>query len=239
MVLLCDTKDDTSLEQESINLLMDRKVDGLLVAPVGEKWQHLPQTSSLPVVLLDRYFQDSPFPYVVSDNYAGAFVATQSLLELGHTKIACIQGITQTSANQNRVKGYLDALEENGLPESQAVIIGDDYSVENGYQSMARLLETTTQPTAVFALNNQIAIGAMKAISEAGLHIPNDISLLAFDDQPYFDLLSPSLSAVRQPMKEIGRKAVALLFDLLEGKEVQSTKLNTQLIYRSSIRKIH
>ena len=239
MVLLCDTKDETSLEEESINLLLDRKVDGLLVAPVGEKWEHLPLDSSTPVVLMDRYFDNGALPYVTTDNYHGAYEATQFLIDQGHKDIACIQGRINTSANQNRLSGFKSALSENKLDANQAMVLGDDYSMENGYGSTQTLLNQAKRPTAIFALNNQIAIGAMKALSEASLHIPDDISLIAFDEQTYFELLLPPLTAVKQPMKEIGKKAVELLFDLLDNKEVESHKLKPILMNRSSVRTLN
>ncbi len=238
IVLLCDTKDETSLEQESVNLLMDRKVDGLLVAPVGKDWKHLPTNASTPVVLIDRYFEEVQIPYVTTDNYQGAFEATNYLIQEGHKQIACVQGLKQTSANQNRLRGYADALKQNQISVNKEFIIGNDYSVENGYHSTLQLLTKEQRPTAIFAINNQIAIGVMKAVNEARLSIPQDLSLVSFDDQNYFELLSPPLSAVQQPMTAIGKKAVELLFDLMEGKTVESAKLLPHLINRSSVKSI-
>lgn len=234
MVLLCDTKDETALEQESVSLLMGRKVDGLLVAPVGRESKHLIENTDVPVVLIDRYFENQNIPYVTTDNFFGAYEATSFLIEKGHRNISCIQGITGTTPNSNRVMGYKKAMENHGLSET-IKIIGDDYSMKNGYDSTKELMARPDAPTALFALNNQIAMGSMKALKEYGFEIPQDISLIAFDEQPYFELLSPPMTAIKQPMQEIGKVAVKTLFELLEGKKVDHQMLKPSFIERGSV----
>ncbi len=234
MVLLCDTKDDTDLEQESMALLKGRKVDGLLVAPVGKDSKHFMENTSLPVVLIDRYFEDQNIPYVTTDNFFGAYEATSFLIEKGHRNIACIQGLAGTTPNDNRVKGYQEAMKTHGLMDCIKVV-GDDYSMENGYANTKELLARPEAPTALFALNNQIAMGCMKALKENEFHIPNDISLIAFDEQPLFELLSPPLTAIKQPMETIGKVAVEILFELLEGKKVNPQMLKPTFIERASV----
>lgn len=238
MVLLCDTKDDTTIEKESIELLLARKVDGLLLAPIGKEKQHLLRQADVPLVLIDRYFEDTVFPYVTTDNYFGAYEATSFLLSKGHRNIACIQGLEHAVPNKSRVKGFEQALKDHDISMVTGSLVGDDFSALNGYQSTKEILQRQPRPTAIFALNNQIAIGAMKAIGEAALRIPDDISLVAFDEQDYFELLSPPLSAVKQPMEAIGRTAVETLFDLLEEKEVSSSRLKPTLIERASVKHI-
>lgn len=237
MVLLCDTKDDTDLEQESIALLKGRKVDGLLVAPVGKEWKHLEEQSKIPVVLIDRYFEHQDIPFVTTDNFFGAYEATSFLIEKGHRNIACIQGLMGTTPNDHRVKGYQKAMKTHGLTE-RIKVVGDDYSLKNGYDNTKELLARPDAPTALFALNNQIAMGCMKALKENGFQIPNDISLIAFDEQPYFELLSPPLTAIKQPMEGIGKVAVETLFELLEGNTVEHQMLKPTFIERSSVSEI-
>ena len=234
MVLLCDTKDETALERECLSLLMGRKVDGLLVAPVGKEWNHLVENSSVPLVLLDRYFENENIPFVTTDNFFGAYEATSFLIEKGHRNIACIQGLSGTTTNDNRVKGYKSAMENHGLSE-RIKITGSDYSMANGYESTKELLARPETPTALFALNNQIAMGCMKALKEYGFSIPGEMSLVAFDEQPYFELLSPSLTAIKQPMGAIGKAAVATLFELMEGKKVDHQMLKPTFIERDSV----
>jgi len=238
MILLCDSKDETSLEEESMMLLNGRKVDGMLIAPVGHRWEHLVKKKTVPTVLIDRYFENANIPYVTTDNYYGAHEATHFLLEKGHRNIACIQGIVNTSPNENRVAGYLQAMQDYGIPEKDCTILGSDYSVSNGYESTKILLSKKEIPTAIFALNNQIAIGIMKALKEASLTIPNDISLVVFDEQPYFELLSPPLTAIKQPINAIGKAAVEMLIKLLVNKKVENTMLQPQFIPRNSVQQL-
>ncbi|MEM8928185.1 MAG: LacI family DNA-binding transcriptional regulator [Bacteroidota bacterium] len=237
MVLLCDTKDETVLEKESLALLLGRKVDGLLVAPVGKEWTHLAEHSNVPLVLIDRYFKNQDIPFVTTDNFFGAYEATSLLIEKGHRNIACIQGLTGTTPNENRVKGYQKAMKAHNLFE-RIKVIGNDYSMENGYESTKELLAMPDVPTALFALNNQIAMGCMKALKENRFHIPNEMSLIAFDEQPYFELLSPPLTAIKQPMEAIGKAAVETLFELLEGKTVSHQMLKPAFIERASVSEI-
>lgn len=234
MVLLCDTKDDTDLEQESLALLKGRKVDGLLVAPVGKDPKHFIERASVPLVFIDRYFKDQDIPFVTTDNFIGAYEATSFLIEKGHRKIACIQGLSGTTTNDHRVKGYEKAMKAHGLYE-EVKIIGGDYSLENGYRCARELMALPDPPTALFALNNQIAMGCMKALKEKGFHIPGDVSLIAFDEQPYFELLSPPLTAIKQPMQDIGKVAVETLFEQLEGKKVDHRMLKPTFIERESV----
>jgi len=236
MVLLCDTKDETALEQESLALLLGRKVDGLLVAPVGKESKHLVEHATVPVVLLDRYFEGLDIPFVTTDNFSGAYEATSFLIDQGHRHIVCIQGLAGTTSNENRVKGYQKAMENHGLGQLLKVV-GNDYSMRNGYENTKALLKSDEVPTALFALNNQIAMGCMKALKEEGFSIPNQMSLIAFDEQPYFELLSPPLTAIKQPMEDIGKVAVALLFDLLDAQGVEPKMLKPIFIERESVSK--
>lgn len=238
MVLLCDTKGETELEREAIDLLLARKVDGLLVAPVGETSEHLNKNPKVPIVLVDRYFADSSIPYVSTDNFAGAYEATSLLIAKGHQNIACIQGLVHTTVNKDRVKGFGQALSEHQIDNRHCPVLGNDYSIENGYQAAKQLLEGEDKPTAIFALSNQIAVGVMKATNELGLTIPEDVSLLSFDEQSYFELLSPPLTAIQQPMQEIGQKAVEILFQLFDNQTVESSELRPRLIERASINSI-
>ena len=238
MVLLCDSKDSTSLEVQSLDLLMARKVDGLLVAPVGDHWAHLSESVDIPMVLIDRHFEKDQLPFVATDNYHGAYEATQHLIAKGHSRIGCIQGLIGTSANQDRVRGFKSALQDHHIEMDESLILGNDYSVENGYLATNELLGSSTLPTAIFALNNQIAMGVLKALHEAHLEVPDNISLISFDEQTYFELLSPPLTAVKQPMAAIGRESVALLFDLMDDREVSSKELKPELIIRSSVKQL-
>ncbi|MEO1263309.1 MAG: LacI family DNA-binding transcriptional regulator [Bacteroidota bacterium] len=234
MILLCDTNDDTVREKESLQLLMGRKVDGLLVAPVGLSGSHFESFTHIPTVFIDRYFTELPIPFVATDNFQGAYEATEYLIKKGHRHITCIQGLELTVSNRERVKGFTEAMKDHGLPMLDDQVVGDDFSIANGHSAMLKLA-SKNRPTAIFALNNQIAIGAMQAIHELGLRIPQDVSIISFDEQPYFELTAPPVTTVRQPVAEIGEAAVQSLFDLMEGKNVVPKLLPPALIERKSV----
>ena len=235
MILLVNSSNSTKMEEKSLALLQARKVDGLIIAPVGQECGHLAQNMGMPVVLIDRYFEDLNIPYVATDHYKGAYQATQYLIDNGHRKIACIQGMLHTAANKNRVAGFKQAIEDAGIPETETSVSGSDYSVDNGYEQTKQLIQGSEMPTAIFAMNNLIALGVLKAIREAELIVPNDISLITFDEQPYFELFSPPLTAVKQPLEEIGRAAVQML---LSEEHMESKLFSPELVERKSVKKI-
>lgn len=234
LILLCDTHDDSKIEKESIELLIDRQVDGLLVAPVGLKGDHFKNLSK-PIVMIDRYFEELDVPFVSTNNFNSSYEATKLLLENGHTRISCVQGVESTISNRERVNGYKSALQDSD--KNIIEVIGSDFTIENGYKSALKLFENSQKPTAIFSLSNQITIGVMKAARELGLKIPDDLSLISFDDQPYFELTEPAITSVRQPVERIGKKAVQVLFELMEGKECKSTLIDAELISRESVQR--
>ncbi|MEA1897495.1 MAG: LacI family DNA-binding transcriptional regulator [Bacteroidota bacterium] len=235
LILLSDTHDNSDLEIETLMFLFGKKVDGMLIAPVGLKSEHLQRFTHVPMVMIDRYFTKLSVPYVSTDNFAGAYVATEYLINKNHSQIACIQGLVNAISNKERVRGFQKAIDDYGISSENIKIWGTDFSIENGYNTAKKLLVQASPPTAIFTLGNQIAIGAMRAIKENGLKIPKDISIISFDDQAYFDLTSPPLTTIRQPIDLIGQEAVRILFDLIDGKKTESKLLPAKLIERSSV----
>ena len=157
-------------------------------------------------------------------NYRGGVEATRILLQRGHRRIACIQGVPHSMPNRRRVQGYLDALRQAGLQE-EAIITGDAFSLENGYRQTKLAVAGPDRPTAIFALSNTILLGAVKAIRESGLRIPEDISVVSFDDNPYLDFLVPAITRIGQPVEEIGKTAVRLLLESIR----EEVRCRTQL----------
>jgi LacI family transcriptional regulator len=241
-IILCDSEESTELEISLLQLMLNRKVDGLIISPVGIEVSHLFDLykRKIPVVLLDRYFPDLGFPFVTSDNYQGALEAVSLLIEYGHRRIACIQGLRRTSPNNDRVKGYIDAHKKNNMPVDQSLIVGDSFGEENGYIETKLLLKNREIPTAIFAVSNLISLGAVRAISEEGLKVPDDISMISFDDQPYSRFLATPMTTVAQQSAQIGQIATKMLIDQIESGNVIDSKgifLPTRLILRDSVRK--
>ncbi|MBA7521927.1 HTH-type transcriptional regulator DegA [subsurface metagenome] len=235
LVLLCDTNEDTDLETETLSLMMSRKVDGLLIAPVGLSSDHLNNLKELPTVLIDRYYKNLSIPYVSTNNYEGAYQATKYLIERNHKKISCLQGLTNTISNAERVRGFNQAIADFNISTKDIKIIGSDFSLENGYKSANEILSNEDMPTAFFALGNQIAFGALKAIKEKDLIVPDDISLISFDEQPYFELIVPSITTIKQPTEQIGQLATEMLFDIIDKKDVKSQLILAKMIERNSV----
>ena len=242
-IILCDSEETTKIEIESFKLLERRKVDGMIVSPVGQESKHFLAGSEtrVPMVLVDRYFPDLPIPFVTSDNYLGAVEAVTYLIENGHRSIACIQGLQDTSSNIERVRGFVDAHNKNGLTVDESLIVGDNFGEENGYIEAKLLMKRAKRPTAVFCVGNLISLGVLRALAEEGLSIPQDLSLISFDDQPYFSFLSPPITTVAQQNKELGRIAAKLLVEQIESPtthEAGGIFVPTKLLIRSSVRRL-
>ncbi|MBN3581907.1 LacI family DNA-binding transcriptional regulator [Algoriphagus aestuarii] len=240
-VILGDSNDDQKLEEELVSLMQKRRVDGLIIAPVGKDSKTFKQLVSrnFPIVFVDRYFEELDGSYVSSSNYEGAVKATKFLIGNGHRNIACLQGLQGTSTNSNRVKGYLETLESGGLISDRNLVKGDSYSESDGYHNALILLKEFPQITAVLCLSNLIALGALRAIKELGKKVPEDISLITFDDQPYFQFFQSPLTTVAQQMSSIGTSAFQILLDHIVSENPflkQKLLLDMPLIERESVR---
>ena len=236
-VMVVDTMENEENEQEGIRTMLSRRVDGIVAVPCGRTPDHLEKVDrSVPVMLVDRSFERTSLPYVCTDNYRGGVEATRILLQSGHRRIACIQGVPHSMPNRRRVQGYLDALRQAGLQE-EAIITGDAFSLENGYRQTKLAVAGPDRPTAIFALSNTILLGAVKAIRESGLRIPEDISVVSFDDNPYLDFLVPAITRIGQPVEEIGKTAVRLLLESIreEGRCRTQLQLPPERIVRDSV----
>ena len=243
-VIVSDSDENTEIEKYSLQFLTSRKIDGLIISPVGKDSEHLlkARNKNIPIVLIDRYFTDLKLPFVGSDNFKGALEATNYLIGNGHTRIAFIQGIGRTTVNQNRVKGFIEAFKNNNISIDSSLIVGDSFGEENGYIETKILLNVENRPTALFAASNLISLGALKALYEEKLNVPGDMSIISFDDQPYSDYLATPMTTVAQQSQEIGSIAFRLLIESIEAdnqKEPAKILLPTKLIVRKSVKKIN
>jgi LacI family transcriptional regulator len=242
-VILCDSQGSTDLERQSLTLLQSRNVEGVVLCPVGQVGDHLQQfvNGRLPIVLVDRFFPDVPLPYVSSDNVAGAREATEFLLAQGHRRIACLQGLPGTSPNELRVRGYKEALAACHVAQDESLIVGDSFSEQSGYIETKLLLRNRPDVTALLALSNVNALGAIRAAAEEKRRIPEDISLIAFDDTPYSPYLATPLTTVAQSSAGMGEVAVKLLFDQITQARPAVTggiSLPMNLIIRKSVKRV-
>lgn len=242
-IILADTKDDCETEKELLKVLLDRSVDAIIMAPCSNKFEHVLEVRNqgVKVILVDRYFENTDIPYVTTDNYHGAFEATSFLIDNGHRNIVCIQGLTTTTSSNQRVKGFIDACNNSNI--KNPVVVGKSFSIQNGYLETKLLLSSRRheQPTAILCLSTMTLLGVLKALKEANLSIPDDISVISFDNQPFIDYLNPPITTIAQSIDEIGTVSITVLIDKLEDETTDlnlSLKLRPKLIHRNSVKSI-
>lgn len=241
--MVVDTQEDERNEQDGLSALLARRVDGIIAAPCGTDASLYAgiHRSGMPLVLIDRYLPDAAeLSYVTTDNYRGAVMAAEHLLENGHRRIACIQGTPHSMPVRDRVRGFADTLRRHGL-EDAIRISGEDFSVQNGYlETKLALSASEDPPTAVFALSNLILLGVVKAVRESGLRIPDDVSVISFDDNQLFNYLDPAITCIGQPTDEIGSLAVKLLTRAVREPSAAPSHLHLppSLVIRRSVRNL-
>jgi LacI family transcriptional regulator len=218
-VIFVNTDESQTLENDYLRILMGRQVDGVLLVPAGNSAEpfRLLRSQKIPVVVLDRRVQVRQVDEVRCDSEAGAYALVRHLIGLGHRRIAAITGRRTIATAVDRVAGYERALTDAGITHDPELIRSDSFSLSGGHRRMQEILAIAPRPTAVFAANNFIAFGALQALREAGLRVPDDMSLVTFDDLPEGWQEEPFLTVLAQPAYEIGRQAAELLFERLEG----------------------
>lgn len=235
--MVLDTMESEADQRTCLAALTSRKVDGIIAAPCGDNAAIFEEIDkSIPVVFVDRYFPSTKLSYVTNNNYKGAFDATQLLVHNGHKNIACIQGDKESLPNIRRVNGFLKALQKAGL-ENESTIIGDSFSIQNGYLETKLLLNRPNRPTAIFALSYTILLGVIRALLDSGVKVPEDISLVSFDDNLSLDYMTPAITRISQPVEEMGRLSTKILFERIANPNVKPTQieLSSNLIVRDSV----
>jgi LacI family transcriptional regulator len=200
-------------------ILASNLASGLLAVYPGPSTQHLTEfyEQGLSVVIIDDREQPTAVPWVSADNRAGAFAATHYLLQLGHRRIAYIQGLPQYQVSHERYQGYCDALSEAGLTPDPDLVLQGDFVAKSGRACAEQLFTMAEPPTAIFTGNDQMAYDVLATAEEHGLRIPEQISLIGFDDIPPSAYTRPALTTVRQPFYDMGRRATELLLSLLDS----------------------
>jgi LacI family transcriptional regulator len=238
-VLLCNTDEDPSKQLLYQNVIISQRVDGAIITPYDSDARNLSRLreTKMPVVVLDRRIDGWDVDTVAGDSVSGAQELVKHLVDLGHRCIAIISGPMSTSTAIDRVNGYRKTLAEAGIEEDPRYIKFGEFRESSGEELTLKLLDETPRPTAIFAANNAIAIGVMKAVNQRGLRIPQDIALVSFDDLPNLSMVFPFLTVVAQPVYEIGARAAQLLLSRLESGEELPPRhivLPTHLIVRYS-----
>lgn len=237
--IVYDSDEDINIERTGVKSLLEKRVDGLIIASVGQDFSHIQKIreAEIPVVMVDRCFDELDVDSVSVDNVKGSLLAVNHLIKEGHIRIAFIQGLLGTYANQTRLAGYKQALQTAGILIDEQLIVGDDFRSFNGYLKTKSLLNLSNPPTAIFTAGDLIALGALEACREIDIKIPNDLSLITFDDPIYTSYLSPALTAVEQPRLKIAEIAVAMLYSRITNPHDLRRKvlLEPKLNIRSSV----
>jgi LacI family transcriptional regulator len=229
----------TLRERQWLTKVSAKTLDGALLLTIGEHTRHLDKLRKLriPFVVLDDTVQVDPeTPSVGATNWLGGLRATEYLLALGHRRIAMITGIRSHLTSMARRAGYCAALEARGLPIDPTLIRPGDFADGSGYTQTLALLALPEPPTAIFAASDLQAMGVYRALYEQGLRVPQDISVIGFDDVPIAERISPPLTTMRQPLKEMGRMATQMVLRMIKGEilENKRVELATSLVLRAS-----
>ncbi|MCB1498195.1 MAG: LacI family DNA-binding transcriptional regulator [Bauldia sp.] len=238
-IILSNTDEDAAKELQVIDVLMEKRVDGLILAPAGGNEGFLSDLVSraFPMVFVDRALPQVDADSVVVDNTVGARRIVEHLIALGHRRIAAMRATLHATSIDARISGYQTALREAGIKPDPRLVIESASEIGAAYAAGQRVLALDPIPEAVFCSNNFTTLGLIRAIHAAGLRCPDDIAVVGFDDFPWADSFHPQLTAVSQPAFAMGEDAIRLLFDRINerrtGKSVQLT-LSTDLVVRES-----
>jgi LacI family transcriptional regulator len=224
-VILCNTDSDPTKLEEYISILLQRQVDGLIYVPINE-----PKKPSLeifepirrkntPAVVMDAPLPGANVDTILVDSRAGAFQLTELMISMGHRHIAIITGEKHYYTSDERLQGCQDALIKANIEPDQNCIRYTDYHILASRQAASEILQLSERPTAFFAGNNMVALGIIQAVREAGLRIPEDISLVCFDDIPHASIIDPFLTVAAQPAYEMGQAGAKLLIERIQSEE--------------------
>lgn len=237
-LILYTTRRQHGRESTYAATIMNGAADGLLlVVPlISNEYLHILRAQKFPHVLLDQADDTGESSYVDATNWQGAYDATQYLIRLGHRRIGFITGLMEVSSAVERVKAYRAALADHNLPVDPDLIVQGEYLESGGYLAAQKLLALKDRPTAIFASNDLSAFGAMEAIQQSGLRIPEDISIVGFDNIPQSSLVYPKLTTVYQPLQRMGQVAVEILLEHIADPDQppRHVTLETTLIIRDS-----
>lgn len=236
-VFLCNSDDDPKKEQNYIEVLLGKQIDGIILVSAGahEDSLILLENNRVPFVLVDREVSGAIIDSVLVDNKTGGYQATNYLIELGHKRIGCIAGPSLLNPSAARVEGYQKALSKKNLFHDDLIFMGD-FRAQSGSDAAKQMLDLDNPPTAIFACNDMMAVGALHATDEAGLNVPGDISIVGFDDIPLASFTKPPLTTVAQPGQDMGLQAAEMVISRIEDQYLPARNeiLSTSLVIRNS-----
>lgn len=240
--IVCDCRTDKKLEREAVEFLIRKRVDGIINMPVDEEGKHLRkfQKTGKPIVLIDRRIQGISCDSVLVDNRKAAEDAVQCFIKNGHRNIGIIGGPEGIFTAQERLSGYSKALKEAGIPIRDSLIFHGDYTIQGGVRGLEKLVRSNPDMTAVFVTNYEMTMGAMIGVNELGIKIPEQLSMIGFDNLQFARACNPKLTIVSQPTDGIAREVARIMLEHLENgkqenEECFSEKLQTEIIEGKSV----
>ncbi len=239
-LVLCNTEGDEQRMNRNLETLMQKRVDGLLLLctethqPSPEIMQRYP---SVPTVMMDWAPFDGTSDLIQDNSLLGGDMATQHLIDKGHTRIACITGPLDKTPARLRLEGFLVAMDRAGLPVPDGYQITGDFEFSGGFEAMQSLLAQKDRPQAVFIGNDAMAVGAYQALYQAGLRVPDDIAVVGYDDIELAQYMTPPLTTIHQPKDELGELAIDVLIHRIAqpGLQPQKLQLTPVLMERGSV----
>jgi LacI family repressor for deo operon, udp, cdd, tsx, nupC, and nupG len=243
-VLLGDTQGSAKREREFAAMTRSRQADGIILMshriPFDVAREELEPDELPPLVNACEFTGYDGFPTVSIDDRQAAIDATTHLVDFGHVDIAVITGDMETTSSRNRLEGFKAAMEMAGLQHNERLIVYGDYSAQCGESAAKTLLMRKDRPTAIFCFSDEIALGCMYALRQHGFEIPNDVSVIGFDNIPFARYLMPSLTTVAQPTEDIGETCATILLDLIDGRKPDKVRyvMPHELMLRQSTRRL-
>ncbi|MGI6113696.1 MAG: LacI family DNA-binding transcriptional regulator [Mahellales bacterium] len=239
-VILCNSDENQEREEEYVQLLLQKQVSALVIATVSKNMNHVRQyiKHRIPVVFIDNLPKiDENFDFVAIDNIKASYDLVKHLIDLGHKKIAIISGPRHETTGEERLMGWKKALSDHGIRIKKEWIGEGDFKQDSGYNIMKEFLKQEEFPTAIFAANNTLAYGAIQAIMEKGLRIPQDIAIVCFDALDPTGLIRPQITSIIQPAEEIGKIAAEIIIRKINKSRIkifEKVVLQPKLIIKES-----
>lgn len=239
-VLLCNSEENIEKEKKYIDTLRSKRVDGLIIIPATAESNHINNLvkNNQPVVIIDRPVQNSIADSILLNNYQGVFDATEYLINLNHRCIAYIDRGFELPHSKDRLLGYTKALEKYSIKSDDSLVVKGGFTFEDGKMAMKKILSLSPIPTAVIAFNDVMAVGALRAIKDFRLSVPENISLVGFDDIILASYTIPRLTTVHFPINRIANYAFELLIERINNRlmrfEKKKIMLNLRLVIRES-----
>ena len=241
-VFLCNSDDDPQKELNYIKVLLGNQIDGIILVSTGTHNDSLEvlANSRIPSVLVDRVVSTGGIDSVLVDNETGGYQAGEYLINLGHRRVGCITGPSLLTPSAARVQGFKRAISKNGFEVTDELIMSGDFRAQSGFNAAKKMIALDDLPTAVFACNDMMAVGALHAFDEAGLRVPDDISIIGFDDIALASFTKPPLTTIAQPGQNMGLLAAEMVINRIENPKLSPREkiLSTFLIERKSCKNL-